>query len=610
MKSALKTALFVIASIACSLALADPPGRVGRISVAQGEVYFRNLASGESGPAELNWPITSQNTIATERGARAELRIGSGAVRVGPDSELEITTLDDTHVTLYLAHGSASVRVRDRDMAQDFELETPQGRVLMSEPSRIRVDAERAPRTTSVGVWSGVIRFEGSDSNLTVRAGKRAEFSEGDIRMSEWRANQISDDFDAWVMARDQRDDQAASTRYLSIETTGYEDLDEYGVWQESSEFGVLWYPRSVPTDWAPYRAGRWTWVEPWGWTWVDSAPWGYAPSHYGRWVLYRNRWCWAPGTVTHRPVWAPALVGWVGGNNWNVTFSSGSAPAVGWFPLAPRELYVPSYRVSPTYVRQINVSHVTNITNITNINGIANLPAQVNYRNRHEQNALTVIPQGQFTTGRVVIVKGTSPRLPQPNQLQAAPLSPLVPSAIARTHGVSVTPSVAAPAGTPWEQRRRGESGLPRTQTQQQIPQQAPTPAARSGSETPRATTVYGTVRPEERPAQKVITPENVRPVVPQASPQQAPPERRESGNFRANSTPRDGAEHRILPLQQPVQQPQQAPQQVQQQKAHQAPPAEAKVKPQEPKEEPKQTPPAEAGRGFMPYHPERGGR
>ncbi len=34
---------------------------------------------------------------------------------------------------------------------------------------------------------------------------------------------------------------------------TGAEDLDRYGQWQQTPEYGALWVPRSVAVDWAPY---------------------------------------------------------------------------------------------------------------------------------------------------------------------------------------------------------------------------------------------------------------------------------------------------------------------------------------------------------------------
>ena len=110
-----------------------------------------------------------------------------------------------------------------------------------------------------------------------------------------------------------------------------------------------------MPTN-APYRDGNWMWQEPWGWTWVDEAAWGFAPSHYGRWVNWHGRWGWVPGPREVHPVWAPALVAWVGGSNFNVRVTSGSVPAVGWYPLSPWDRYEPWYRTNATYVNRINV--------------------------------------------------------------------------------------------------------------------------------------------------------------------------------------------------------------------------------------------------------------
>lgn len=149
----------------------------------------------------------------------------------------------------------------------------------------------------------------------------------------------------------------------------GYEELDAYGAWQTAPEYGAVWVPR-VEAGWAPYHDGRWVWRDPWGWTWIDAAPWGFAPFHYGRWAYWGNRWVWAPGRIVRRPVYAPALVAFVGGAHWGVSVGvGGGGGGVGWFPLAPNEPWVPGYRVSPTYVRNVNVTNVTNVTNITNVN-------------------------------------------------------------------------------------------------------------------------------------------------------------------------------------------------------------------------------------------------
>ena len=83
-----------------------------------------------------------------------------------------------------------------------------------------------------------------------------------------------------------------------------------------------------------------------------------------------RQRWCWVPGPRHIRPYYAPALVGWVGGPSVNVSVAFGSG--VGWFPLAPHEVYVPWYRHTPRYVRHVNVSNtiIVNNINVTNVYG------------------------------------------------------------------------------------------------------------------------------------------------------------------------------------------------------------------------------------------------
>lgn len=429
----LKTLVLFMFACTASLALADPPARVGRISYVQGDVQFRDTYSGESNTAQINWPVTSDNLVTTERDARAAIQVGSASVRIDSDSELEITQLDDEHFDLRLIYGSVYVRIKDPELAHDFTLYTPQGRVLLPEPSRIRIDAERAPDTTTLSVLDGVANMAGDDSTFVVRAGKRAELASGEMRMATLRPDDMQDDFDLWAAARDRRDDQARAVRYVSPETTGYEDLDNYGYWETTSEYGAIWTPRVVAADWAPYRVGHWVWIEPWGWTWVDDAPWGYAPFHYGRWVWFHQRWCWAPGTMVARPVWTPAMVGWIGGSNWSVSFSAGTAPAVGWFPLAPHEVYVPSYRVSPAYIRQVNITHVTNVSNITVVNGFASAPQDTHYRNREMRHAVSVMPHDRFIAHRTVTVTPrTIARVTSPRELEHAPVSAVMPASIA----------------------------------------------------------------------------------------------------------------------------------------------------------------------------------
>ncbi len=78
-----------------------------------------------------------------------------------------------------------------------------------------------------------------------------------------------------------------------------------------------------------------------------------------GRYI--RSSWCWVPGPRHIRPVYAPALVGWVGGPTVGVSVSFGN---VGWYPLGPRDVFYPGYRHTPRYIRYVNVSNTVVINN------------------------------------------------------------------------------------------------------------------------------------------------------------------------------------------------------------------------------------------------------
>src|SRR5262245_35744028 len=103
-----------------SVAMADPPARVGRVTVAEGKVTMLVKGEEESGNL-MNWPVTSDNHLTPAPGARAEFRVGSAAVRLDGDSDIEIEQLDDERLRLRLNYGTASVRLRDPAMVGEFE---------------------------------------------------------------------------------------------------------------------------------------------------------------------------------------------------------------------------------------------------------------------------------------------------------------------------------------------------------------------------------------------------------------------------------------------------------------------------------------------------------
>jgi len=133
------------------------------------------------------------------------------------------------------------------------------------------------------------------------------------------------------------------------------------------------------------------------------------------------------PGPVAVRPVYAPALVAWVGGPNFGLSVSFGAGVAgVAWFPLGPREVYVPAYRASPTYINRVNVTNTTivNNINITNIN-----TANVRYVNREAPGAVTAVPQNVFAGARPVQGAAVPVRAEAIRSAQVVTTAPFAPS-------------------------------------------------------------------------------------------------------------------------------------------------------------------------------------
>ncbi len=251
-------------------------------------------------------------------------------------------------------------------------------------------------------VSEGEAEAEASDGaqHVIVQAQQVATFTGTEQLATQFDSLGAPDEFDSWNQDRDRRNYLATSSQtaqYVSPDVTGYEDLDDNGTWSSEAEYGYVWTPSRVAADWSPYRYGRWAWISPWGWTWIDDARWGYAPFHYGRWAHVRNRWCWVPGPRHTRAVYAPALVGWVGGPR--ATYA-GSFGGVAWFPLGPREVYVPARRFSPRYVERVNVTNTMIVRRTVN-EVYNNRAANVTYRNHAVPGAVTAVSRDTFTSAR-----------------------------------------------------------------------------------------------------------------------------------------------------------------------------------------------------------------
>jgi len=384
----------------------DPPARVARMNFTQGSVSFQPGGEGDWVDAVPNRPLTTGDNLWTDRDSRAELHVGSTAIRLASETSLTFLELDDRVLQLRLAQGSALVRVRHFDDDDTIEIDTPNLAFMVQRPGVYRVDVQPDGQTTIVDVYQGRGEAVGGGNNYTVLANQQASFSGDPDQGLNYEIDRISspDWFTSWAFDRDRREEQSQAANYVSPEMTGYEDLDDNGRWSYAGNYGPVWYPTNVPAGWAPYRYGHWAWVAPWGWTWVDDASWGFAPFHYGRWVAIGGGWAWVPGPVAAHPVYAPALVAFVGGA---AGFHFGGGVGVAWFPLGPGEVFVPAYHVSRAYVNQVNVTNtVVNVTQVTNVYNTYTT-TNVNNVNRityvNQTTAVTAVSRDTFVNARPV---------------------------------------------------------------------------------------------------------------------------------------------------------------------------------------------------------------
>src|SRR5262245_16925689 len=129
-----------------------------------------------------------------------------------------------------------------------------------------------------------------------------------------------ADDGSAAAGTYDTYDDGYSQTAYQGFEDT----LAPYGNWIDDGRYGRVWVPAVaiVGNDFTPYMTAGYFVLTEYGWTWVSEYAWGWAPFHYGRWIVVAGYgWCWVPGTF-----WGPAWVTWRWGDGY-----------VGWAPSPPR---------------------------------------------------------------------------------------------------------------------------------------------------------------------------------------------------------------------------------------------------------------------------------
>lgn len=368
--------------------------RIQRVDGQVGVNQSRDSSNSQWVAATTNTPITVGDRIYTRDNSRSEIAFtGRNFATIEANTALDVLDLSSQRTQVALRNGSGLFEVGSLGSSQLFEVATPCGAVDLEKPGVYQVSIDQNGNAVAVA-FSGEAQIvgqngtghiaEGENLAISCESGSQAVMSRVDpeqagATLDNYYRSRYPRSYDgryrnysAYLSDPDYYDPSRryVSYNYVNDYIPGVDDLDDYGDWQNVSNYGYCWHPR-VANDWAPYQSGSWTMDYPYGLTWVSNEAWGYAPYHYGRWTYASNEWFWVPDGGRTYPTYSPALVAFI-------PFGDTS---VGWVALGPSDPYAPRYYDSnwqPVYSgrRDVIVDRIVNI----------NVPG-----------AVTVVPVAQF---------------------------------------------------------------------------------------------------------------------------------------------------------------------------------------------------------------------
>jgi len=284
-----------------------------RLAIVEGSAYFWRPGDAQWSAAQVNTALVAGDALATGERTNVEVQIGSrDFVRMMADSQLILVRHDAGYWQFRVPAGNVSFDLRSLGYGQQVEIDAPNAQFIADRGGYYRIEVR--------GDTSALIVRNGGHAMLAMQAGRGRDINAGEVVVARGQVNPVvepsrappPDGWDHWNDARSDYYAKAASYRYLPPDVYGAAELDQYGSWRETADYGTIWVP-AVAGGWAPFSQGSWRWDPVYEWTWIDQAPWGWATGHYGRWVLIDGYWAWAPGPRASRVAYLPATVAFYG---------------------------------------------------------------------------------------------------------------------------------------------------------------------------------------------------------------------------------------------------------------------------------------------------------
>lgn len=441
----------------------DPPARVGWLANLSGTVSFHAAGQDQWAAASQNYPFATGDAVWTQPQAQASVMVDASRLTLNGGSELTAQEIDQTTVTAVLSQGEVFLNLVAMKPGQSVVIETPRGTAQITSNGRYDLYAGDSSTPTYVTAVTGAVQFTGLGLDTAQTVGPQQTLVVSGSNPVQAQLGALQQDPFLTSMLQQiapPPPPTAVAPPPVVSEMTGATVLSQYGSWSSEPNTGTVWFPQ-VASSWVPYRDGRWAYVQPWGWTWVDNAPWGFAPFHYGRWSEFNGRWGWVPAPAEagvayadYRPVYAPALVTFLGVAAGVATAAAFASGNIGWAPLGLREPYYPPYRVTPQYFSAYNRPYVQNYNqfyqrNVTVVNN------RISYRNIEINNGpqgpqgqdfarrgATFVPREAMLASRPIA--GVARPLPQNARIE--PFHPGAPQGLPRPTAATwgVTPAMA----------------------------------------------------------------------------------------------------------------------------------------------------------------------
>jgi len=289
----------------------SPSPSFARLSYIDGNAYIQRAADLAYEEGQINMPIAEGDRIGTTEG-RVEIYLGKkNYLRLDQNAKVDFLNLPKSNANLIRVRqwaGNIYLDVAVLEKEKAIQVLTSDATFYILDKGLYRIDVNEN-KETEILVFSGMAEASGENGSMLVKKEQRLSVSEGRFlsNPSSFFAS-VSDAFDTFNDGRDTKVNRQLARKYLSGDLADFEsELDENGDWVNDAEFGNVWVPRGLASDWRPYYYGRWSWLPMAGWCWIPYEPWGWSTFHYGRWHWGMNMgWYWIPMNM-----WGPAWVNW-----------------------------------------------------------------------------------------------------------------------------------------------------------------------------------------------------------------------------------------------------------------------------------------------------------